>query len=485
MQSIGGAQIALGGDMSSAISNPAGLGFFNKSVFAITPSLNFMNANTAYTIVRPNEVVDGFGSDESFRNNFNFANIGTVLYFGKGRYTDDKFKGGSLALTLSRSNNYHLNRSYEGANDYNSIIDNILVNSGSQSLAEINELSYAAYDQFLITPQLNAGGTVDFYSANVGGFPIQRETISERGSHYQFNAAYGGNYDDKIYFGGGMGLQLLNYRQARTYQEFDFLQSGSRVDSLSSITINDELKTRGVGVNFNAGAIYRPVSFVTIGVSYTSPTFFTMDEESFLDLDAEWDPGTTATEEIDGETVVYDLGTINAYQSDLFVNKYRLRTPAKVAVGAAVFIGKNGFLTGDLEFVNYSRSKLNSNDFSTSFDNNVINDIYQNVVNMRFGGEYRMKNFTLRAGYAYFPAPLKDSSLRDRENITFGFGYRTFDYFIDFAVVNTRFQKQAVPYFFDAGEATAAGYAESLLGQPTATSDVRNTTVSVTFGLNF
>lgn len=38
MQAIGGAQIALGGDISSAVSNPAGLGFFNKSVFVVTPS---------------------------------------------------------------------------------------------------------------------------------------------------------------------------------------------------------------------------------------------------------------------------------------------------------------------------------------------------------------------------------------------------------------------------------------------------------------
>src|SRR6187399_2277605 len=40
IQSLGGAQIALGGDYSSALSNPAGLGMYNRSEFTITPAYN-------------------------------------------------------------------------------------------------------------------------------------------------------------------------------------------------------------------------------------------------------------------------------------------------------------------------------------------------------------------------------------------------------------------------------------------------------------
>ncbi|MEQ9009090.1 MAG: hypothetical protein RLP12_14505, partial [Ekhidna sp.] len=168
----------------------------------------------------------------------------------------------------------------------------------------------------------------------------------------------------------------------------------------------------------------------------------------------------------------YDLGRIDPYQSNLFVNTYRLRAPSKIGLGAAVFVGKNGFLSGDLEFVNYGTANLNSDDFATSVDNDVIEDIYESVMNVRVGGEYRFDNFRLRAGYAFFPDPVKDSSLQDRTNVTFGFGYRTLDYFLDFAVVSSEMQQQAVPYFIGSD-------------QPLATSDIQNTTVSVTFGLNF
>ena len=474
MQAIGGAQIALGGDISSASSNPAGLGFFNKSVFVVTPSLDFINATTDYDIIRPNESFSLGTGEETFKNNFNFANIGAVIHFGKGRYTDDKFKGGSLAISLSRSNRFHLDRSYEGANDYNSIIDGIIQGAGSLNLDELSELEFAAFDQFLITPTANG------YGAFVGGFPIQNERIEQRGSHYQFNAAYGGNYDDRLYFGGGMGVQFLNYRQNRTFSEFDYLQQDLAVDSLNSIRIDDEIRTRGIGVNFNVGAIYRPVEFLTIGISYTSPTFLSLDEESFLDLDADWEAGATFTEEIEGELTTFDLATIDPYQSELFVNEYRLRTPSRLGVGAALFVGKSGFLSGDIELVDYGSAQLNSNDFSTTLDNEIINADFGRVVNVRAGGEYRIENFRFRAGYAFFPDPIANSSLQDRTNITFGFGYRTYDYFLDFAVVSSFSRIQAVPYFID-NEIIDS----DLAGQPTATSSLRNTTVSVTFGLNF
>ncbi|WP_462252768.1 OmpP1/FadL family transporter [Ekhidna sp.] len=465
MQAIGGAQIALGGDISSAVSNPAGLGFFNKGVFVFTPSMDFISADTEYGILN-NGSVQFQGSEETFRNNFNFSNIGAVINFTKGRFTEDKFKGGSLAITLNRSNTFHMTRTYEGENGFNSIVDNILADAGSLSTNQLNELGFAAFDQFLITPV--DGG----YDAFVGGFPVQREIIKERGSHYQMNVAWGGNYDDVLYFGGGMGIQFLNYKQERSYEEFDFLQGGSDLDSLNAIFVDDQIDVRGRGINFNIGYIYRPVDFITIGMSYTSPTFMSLDEESFIDLEADWDSGVSYTETVDGETTTYDLTNRAPYQSDLFVNNYKLRTPSKVAVGLAAFIGKSGFITGDLEFVDYTRANLNSDDFSTSLDNDLIENLYESVLNIRVGGEYRIDNFRLRAGYAYLPDPIKNSNLLDRTDLTFGFGYRTFDYFLDFAVVSTKTNQEAAPYF-------------SELNQPLGRSDIRRTSVAVTFGLNF
>lgn len=469
---IGGAQVALGGDISSAVSNPAGLGLFNKSVFVFTPSLNFNTTNSSYGTYN----LDGFfvegNPEESFKNNFSFNNIGTVINFSKGDYSTDKFKGGSMAISLSRMNDFNRVRSYEGVNDSNSIVDQIIADSEGTGLDQISELSYAAFDQFLINQEEDNLGI--FYSPNVGGFPVQRERIRESGSHYQLNIAYGGNYDDRLYFGGGMGVQILNYQQNQRFEEFDFLQNGSNQDSLNSIFIENDLSVRGSGVNFNLGTIVRPVDFVTIGLSYTTPTFFSLDEESFVDLEANWAAGSTFTEfdENGNATNVFDLVNIDPYRSALMVSNFRLRTPSKLGIGTAVFLGKNGFITGDLEFLNYTRATINSNEFSASADNAEIEERYTNVMNIRIGGEYRIDNFRLRGGYALFPSPYEDSGLQDRENITFGFGYRNADYYLDFAVVNSASTILYSPY----------SIAES---QPVVSSEIKNTSVAVTLGFNF
>ena len=217
MQGFGGAQISLGGDISSAVSNPAGLGFFNKSVFTVSPSMIFSTSTTDF-------FVDGAGglqgAEENFNNSFNVANIGAVINWNKGRFTNDKFKGGSLAISINRANNYRLDRSYEGENNFNSLADALADESFNIDVNNLNELAFAAFDQYLISPFEDGNDLV--YQADFDGFPIQSEAIEERGSHYQMNIAWGGNYDDQFYFGGGIGMQFLNYRQSRIYQEFDF-----------------------------------------------------------------------------------------------------------------------------------------------------------------------------------------------------------------------------------------------------------------------
>src|SRR5688572_11471533 len=48
IQAMGGAQTSLGGDYSSALSNPAGLGMFNRSEFTISPGINMAKTSSDY-----------------------------------------------------------------------------------------------------------------------------------------------------------------------------------------------------------------------------------------------------------------------------------------------------------------------------------------------------------------------------------------------------------------------------------------------------
>ena len=94
-------------------------------------------------------------------------------------------------------------------------------------------------------------------------------------------------------------------------------------------------------------------------------------------------------------------------------------------------------------------------------------------MNVRVGGEYRIENLRLRAGYALLPSPDQNSNLNEQSSISFGIGYRNADYFLDLAIVNRNRSIEYIPY-------------ESLDGsQPVVPSEIDNTTVTVTWGINF
>ncbi|MEM6643284.1 MAG: hypothetical protein AAF616_09915 [Bacteroidota bacterium] len=466
IQGIGGTQFSLGGDISSAATNPAGLGFFNRNVFTVSPSILFNSASTDYFIDRPGE---GFqGAQETFNNQFNIANIGAVFNWNKGRFSNDPFKGGSLGISLSRSNSYAVDRSYQGRNNYNSLADALADQSFNSRVNDLNEASFAAFDQFLIGQSEQNGDLI--YTADFVGFPQQSELIEERGSHYSLDIGWGGNYDDRLYFGGGLGLQFLNYRQNRIYEESNFGTFDSEGNfiqdqDLDRFVLEDDLEVQGTGVHFNFGVIARPFPFITFGAKYTSPTFTSLREEFFLDLDADWKDGSTSS---DGE----DRSSIPTYLGSILPTDYTLRSPARYGLGSTIFLGKKGFLSGDLEFVDYSNAVINSNDFAASGDNEAITNIYRSVMNIRLGAEYRMNNFAIRGGYAYLPSPFQFKSLNEQTAISAGFGYRTIDYFIDFSVVHRRSNSEYFPY-------------EYFENQPIVTSDLRNTVFTITWGINF
>jgi len=474
MQGLGGAQVALGGDLSSITSNPAGLGFFNRGVIAFTPSLDFVNTNSTYRIPFANY---SDTPQESFNTNFNMANAGAVIHFPAARYGSGGWKGSSLGVSLSRNSSYHQSRSYEGINDYNSLADGIAFQAGtidSDNLFNDYPLGDAAFNQYLISPEVDVDGNIQNYFADFDGFPIQNETIEERGSHYQLNVAWGGNYADLLYFGGGMGIQILNYRMERSYSETEFGFFDPNDDfvldeRLNAINLSDQTNVRGSGVNFNAGVVLRPLNFWTIGLSYTSPSFLALDEERFFDLEADWKQGAQFISDVDSVS----LSGIDPYQSDLFVNSFSLRSPSRLSIGTSLFLGKYGFITGDIERVDYSGAIIRTNDFLENADNELINSIYQEVINLKLGAEVRFGNIRLRSGYAIYQSPYKGSNLEDQTAITYGVGYRNEDFFADLALVTRNRTNLYQPYdsFSDF--------------QPIVESEINSTTASITVGFNF
>jgi len=462
MQGIGGTQISLGADMSSAGSNPAGLGMLNRSVFSFTPSMEFNNSKSNYL----------GNSLSTYKNNFNFANLGIVFNSNKGDYTNEKFKGGSFAFTLQRNMSFNNESTYKGQNTQNSIIDSFINSAGTSDPANLGGYTNGAYQTYLINPVYN-NGNLQGYDSFVLGYPTQKETITTSGSQYAMNFAWGGNYDDKIYFGAGIGFLTMNYDISRIYNENQFTYTDSlgnqQVDDWINYTkINDDLKINGNGVNANFGLIVRPVNFITFGIAYQSPSYYSLSDKSEYTMTTSWN-GVTVQDGNNSKVL-----NVEDFPSDISTSKYNLKTPGKLSMGGTVFIDKYGFISADVILINYSTGQLKSNDFDVTADNQTVSSLYTNVINYRIGAEARLDHFRLRTGFNYRPSPYFDNQSfnASTSSISFGAGYRAQDFFVDLALVSRKSYNAYTPYYISNN-------------QPVANITNNRAVFSATVGFNF
>ncbi|MFY0651658.1 MAG: hypothetical protein JXQ96_06475 [Cyclobacteriaceae bacterium] len=485
IQGIGGSQIALGGDISSANSNPAGLGFFNKSVFSFTPQFNSLESDTDFRGRNTN----------TFKNNFNISNMGVV--FNSSRNIEgSKFKGGSFSLSFQRVNDFHNEVNYEAYSNDNSIIDSYIETAGTNNPENLSGFESLAYDHFLMDlADYDLPSTEPFYIEENGvifpnpgdgvfegyGSPFGRESnpyslprqsgsIRTRGAQYQWNLSYGANYDDTFYFGGGIGVQSTSYTRERTYIEDEFaFEDGTIDDLLNDFRVDDRLSITGIGINATLGVIVRPMDFFRFGLTYVTPTYSSFNEESDYLFATSWNPSYS----YDVGDDVIGLDEITD-ESDLLLSNYRFRTPSKLSIGTAFFLGKGGFLTGDVEFVDYASAQVKSNDFSVTADNRTINNLYKSAVNYRLGGEFRYDMFRFRAGYAYQGDPFASDDISNSiKRVSGGIGCRLQDYYVDFAVTKSNSDATFTPYNLLDGT------------EPLAEIQNSSTSFNVTLGFNF
>lgn len=462
MVGIGGAQGALGGDISAAHSNPAGLGFYNRSEISLSPSFSNINNESTY--------LDNNAYD--FTNNFGFSNIGAA-FNTKRKNTTDGWRGGTFAVSYQRSQSLHNKFTFEGNNAVSSYTDVLpLFETGTYDDLYYpgDALLEAAIDASLLGIFEDPDQPGTFFYDTYFPFPdndypvLQRGVIDAQGSTGQMSVAYGANIEDKFYIGASIGFRSITMDRTVRYQEFADPQLYTDFPETADLYDNDyylfETRTRddGSGINATLGFIARPISAVTLGVSYRTPSLFTItSEESY----------TFNTEFLNGDA--YTGSGSNSFE-------YNLKTPGSLTLSAAGFAQKWGFISADVEFTNYSNARLTDNFSSLGVDNEAIREDYTSVVNLRLGGELRHNILRLRAGYGYEANPYRTSLDvtvdGSRHVFSAGAGLRFANYFIDFALSQRRGNNYFSPY-------------ATTTDQPIASMQNKETSGILTLGLTF
>lgn len=420
VQGMGGVQIGLGGDVSNILSNPAGLGFFNRSEFSFTPSVNFHNTSTDYL----NTTTDAFDT------RFNINNIGIVINRSRNRQIAGDWRGGSFGISFTRINNFNNEFRYRANDPGTSIIDYFLNSADGTPPNQLSGLTELAYYNYLINPEQG-----NLYNSFVLGFPqLQDETVTTSGGQNQFSLAYGGNYADKVYVGIGVGLLSLNYLNEKVYRE------GYVGEPLNNLQVNESFQVSGGGINGTLGVIYRPNDMFRVGASFVTPSVYYLTDDSRSTLNTNYNNFYYPEE----DTVLTSLSS----ESSIVISDYNLQTPMRLNAGVAYFFQKEGFISADIEYLNYRNNRLSTNDFSMDEDNQTIRNLYNSAINIKLGGEYRYEVFRFRAGGGYYSDPfaVTNGISRARLNFSVGVGLRLPTFYVDLAVLNNRFNTTYLPY---------------------------------------
>lgn len=425
IKAIGNANVAIGGDLTSVSGNPAGLGFFTRSEISVTPEYDMFKSKGDYL---------GTTTNDS-KNTGNLNNAAAVFYSrlntARGSDKSQGWLSLNFGLGFSRTNDFYNNSTYGGNNTSSSITDyyaDRANSSGTDLLADW------AYGHKLIDLYNNNGN--EAYASNViidnNSTAMQRNVITRTGGQSEFNLALGANYSNKFYIGGSLGIATIRYNSSQVFTESGdvSLREGTTdvTRGFQSAFVQDQV-TRGTGANIKLGMIYKPVEALRLGFNFTSPTWYNM-EDTYR------------------ESLSTNITGDNSYRNnETYALNYDLRTPLKVAGGIAYFFKNYGFITGDVEYVDYSSAKLMTNDsYDASFDNGNIRTFYKGAVNTRLGAEARLGKFAyLRGGYNIFGNPMRDNGSTIK-TASGGLGFRSGHYSLDATYLHSTGNNTFYPY---------------------------------------
>ena len=455
-KAIGGAMGSLGGDITSVFTNPAGIAFYKTGDFVLSPAYSFGKNNSTY-----------LGRQEQDKwNRFTWGTTGFVI--GSGGNPGRKIKNSAFSIAYNRLADFNSNILYSGSNNQSSYSQRFLEEIRNNGIKDANHVASdfpfgtsLAFNTFYI--DTIGGGSSNNYQfqsrAPIATGLLQRNSIQSRGGIDEIALAYAVNSNDKLFFGGTLGVPILHFKRTSEFLEADATSNPNNKFNYADIAEN--LSTNGIGINLKVGLIYKLADYWRFGFAVHSPTLYQLTDKTEVTI-------TTDTEQYEG-LQTQSTGDVAGSNAQF---KYVLVTPYKL-IGSLSYVlrevedvtQQRGFITADVEYINYKSARFktdpnNGNDPSTAdyFTqlNEAIKAAYKGAFNFRIGGELKFTTLMVRAGFAYYSNPYNNihNETGNHMNVSGGLGYRNKGFFIDLTYVqqlnkdvNFAYRLDSAPYF--------------------------------------
>ena len=427
---MGGAMEALGADISTTGTNPAGIGLFRHDVASIgfglvsqqdakefdgrsTTNLSFDQAGFVYSMQQ----------DRSSFINFAFN-------YHKSRNFNQILSVADHSLREAASNLVTAEKDLQGYYSIGMSQDGYLLGyetpTSSQQALNFSQLDYLNAN-VLADEEIFEGASSSDLILNGMAADVYNFDRASRGWINSFDFTLSGNSNDRFYWGLTVGMSDVKYKGYSEYAEglrFSNGQDGGIV------SYGDMRTIKGTGVDVKVGVIFRPVEYspFRIGAYIHTPTWYDLTSENTTALINQSALGSN----LDGTYT--ESGDIqNSYD-------FKYYTPWKFGVSIGHTIGKNLALGATYEYSDYGASQNRVKDGydaygdEDSYMDRQMKDntekVLQGVSTLKLGLEFKpVPSVALRAGYNYVSAAYDKNGVRDQTIRSYGVKYAsTSDY---------------------------------------------------------
>lgn len=425
-RALSGAFGALGGDMSAVSTNPAGSAVFSQSHASFTLSNIDTENSTQYFNGLGNTNESNFDINQGGAT-FVFASNGNspwrkftvgVAYEKTNDFNDNWFAFGTNTNNDPNFNNSIASYFYDFANGKR--LDEISALPG-ESLADAysdigavygfgHQQAFLGFESFILEADDINDDANTTYTSNISPGSFDHDyTYTSTGYNGKVSFNIAAQYEDNLYLGLNLNSHFIDYQRSTLLFE-DNNNPGSTV---TSVEFENNLSTTGSGFSFQLGGILKLNKEFRVGVTYDSPTWYTIEEETSQYL---------ATIRDDGGSNVTQV--INPEIINIFP-QYKLQTPAKITGSLAYVFGRQGLISFDYSRKDYSKTKFKpTSDAVFADQNNIISNTLTDAATYRFGAEYKVKQLSFRGGYRFEESPYVDGfTIGDLTGYSLGLGY--------------------------------------------------------------
>ena len=415
---MGGAMDALGADISTIATSPAGIGLFRHSTASMSFGLVSQDgAEDFSTGNKTNLSFDQIGFVYSNRlGRSSFVNFG--FNYHKSRNFNHILKAAGRMAAGASQNKMSYNKGVAAAEngwDFVEIKDDEVI---SNDLA-YSVTDYLYYNTILYNPLIDPSGKDIYHYYSSERYMMDRASKGYIGE-YDFNIS--GNINDRVYLGLTVGLHDVHYK---SYSEYAELFSPNH-EGLGGSLLEDSREITGLGFDLKAGVIFRPFenSPFRIGMSIATPTWYDLTTRNYTTLlidDTNANPETYR-----------GLGSLSLSES----YDFKLYTPWRFGLSLGHTIGNYLALGASYEYADYGNLDSRVNDGYDYYGNETsVSDEWMNehtkntlkgVSTLKLGAEFKPDPaIAVRLGFNYVSPMYEKNGMKDGTLDSYGVMYQS------------------------------------------------------------